>query len=43
LLTGLLATVLSVGLVLFWINQGHLSRPEWLALRIFISHEGMPS
>lgn len=43
MLTGLLATALSASLVLFWINQSHLSPPEWLASRIFISHEGMPS
>ena len=41
LLTGILATVLSAGLVFFWINQAHFSPPEWLALRIFISHEGL--
>ena len=37
LLTGLLATVLSAGLIYFWINQSHFSPPEWLALAVFVA------
>jgi len=36
LVAGLLATALSAGLVFFWINQGHLDPPEWLAMAVFI-------
>ena len=36
LLAGLLATVLSSCFILFWIKQGHLTPPEWLALVVFI-------
>ena len=33
--TGLLATALSAGLVIFWIDKSHLSPTEWLSLAIF--------
>ena len=43
LLPGLLATALSAGLVIFWIEHTHLSPTEWLSLAVFAASGGLIS